>query len=173
MSNAYREVHALQREREGRRGRGLLPVIAAAIAVPFARPVLLSFLDIGRIGPGTEAIALRLGLVVAGAMALHTYADLVRGPDRAVLDPHPVQPRALLAAIALRTARERATWLAIALAFVAVNLPMRWLLAALDPDWRLLRSLVPAVPLLGVLGLLYLSLVQHRELRSRARSVPT
>ena len=108
MSNAYREVHALQREREGRRGRGLLPVIAAAIAVPFARPVLLSFLDIGRIGPGTEAIALRLGLVVAGAMALHTYSDLVRGPDRAVLDPHPVQPRALLAAIALRTARERA-----------------------------------------------------------------
>lgn len=108
VSNAYREVHALQREREGGRGRALLPVLAAVVAVPFAQPVLLGFLESGRIGPGTEAIALRLGLLVAAAMAMHTYADLVRGPDRAVLDPHPVQPRALLSAIALRTARERA-----------------------------------------------------------------
>jgi hypothetical protein len=54
-----------------------------------------------------------------------------------------------------------------------VNFPTRALLAALDPDWHLLRSGVPAVPLLGVLGLLYLVLVQHREFRSRARSVPT
>ncbi|MEC8424945.1 MAG: hypothetical protein VX000_14270, partial [Myxococcota bacterium] len=108
MSNAYREVHALQREREGGRGKALLPVLAAVVAVPFAQPVLLGFLGSGRIGPGTEAIALRLGLLVAAAMAMHTYGDLVRGPDRAVLDPHPVQPRALLSAIALRTARERA-----------------------------------------------------------------
>lgn len=107
VSNPYREVHALQREREGGRGRALLPVLAAVIAVPFARPVLLAFLDGGRVDAGVEAIALRLGLLVAGAMAMHTYSDLVRGPDREVLDPHPVQPRALLQAIALRTARER------------------------------------------------------------------
>lgn len=108
MINPYREVHALQRQREGGRGRALLPVLAAVVAVPFAKPVLLGFLEGGRVAGGVEAIALRLGLVVAGAMAMHTYADLVRGPDRPVLDPHPVQPRLLLRAIALRTARERA-----------------------------------------------------------------
>lgn len=108
VSNPYREVHALQRAREGGRGRALLPVLAAVVAVPFARPVLLAFLDGGRVNAGVEAIALRLGMLVAATMALHTYTDLVRGPDRPVLDPHPVQPRALLRAIALRTARERA-----------------------------------------------------------------
>jgi hypothetical protein len=69
--------------------------------------------------------------------------------------------------------RESHPWLTVAGIFAAVNFPTRWLLSALDSDWQLLRSLVPAVPLLGVLGLLYLVLVQHRELRSRARSVPT
>jgi len=40
-------------------------------------------------------------------MALHTYTDLVRGPDRPVLDCHPVDAGALVKALALRTARQR------------------------------------------------------------------
>lgn len=68
---------------------------------------MMGFLDHGRIASGTEGIALRLGALVAAAMALHTYTDLVRSPDRAILDAHPVQPRMLLRAIAWRTARQR------------------------------------------------------------------
>ena len=84
-----------------------MPVFAAAAAAPLARPVLLGFLDLGLFHVGLEAVTLRLGALVAAAMALHTYADLVRSPDRAVLDAHPVAPRALLRAIAVRTAVQR------------------------------------------------------------------
>ena len=107
MGNPYRRVHKLERRRAGGWPPGVLPVLAAAAAVPLVRPVLLSFLEQGRLAGGMDAISVRLGLVVAGAMALHTYSDLVRGPDRPVLDPHPVQPRALLTAIAVRTALDR------------------------------------------------------------------
>lgn len=107
MSNPYRRVHARQRERTGGTLTWVLPLLAAGLATPLAAPVLLAFLDAGVIAPGIQGISLRLGALVAGAMALHTYTDLVRGPDRAVLDPHPVQPRQLLSALALRTARQR------------------------------------------------------------------
>jgi hypothetical protein len=65
---------------------------------------------------GIEPIGFRLAVGVAGAMALLTYSDLVRGPDREVLDPHPVQADLLLWAIARRTIRERAGLLIGALA---------------------------------------------------------
>ncbi len=107
MSNPYRSVHARQRQRAGGRLSWVLPLLAAALATPLAAPVLLGFLDAGVIPVGLQGISLRLGALVAAAMALHTYTDLVRGPDRPVLDPHPVQPRLLLSAIAARTARER------------------------------------------------------------------
>ncbi len=127
VPNPYREVHALQRRRAGGAGRGLLPVLAALAAVPLVRPVLLSFLDQGRLASGMEAVSLRLGFVMAATMALHTYTDLVRGPDRPVLDPHPVQPRLLLSAIALRTARERAYLpLVGALLLLPVGLDGHW-----------------------------------------------
>jgi hypothetical protein len=48
-----------------------------------------------------------MSLLVAGAMCLHTYGDLIRGSDRPILDPHPVQPRLLLHALAWRTLTER------------------------------------------------------------------
>ena len=84
-----------------------MPVLAAVAAAPLARPVLLGFLDLGLFHVGLEAVTLRLGALMAAAMALHTYSDLVRSPDRAVLDAHPVSPRPLLRAIALRTALQR------------------------------------------------------------------
>lgn len=108
MSNPYREVHDILRARQPSGSAGLLSLVAVAAATPLARPVLLGFLDGPDVSLGVEAIGFRLGALVAGALALHTYTDLVRGPDRAVLDPHPVQPRNLLVAIALRTARQRA-----------------------------------------------------------------
>jgi len=53
-----------------------------------------------------SAIGFRLAAVVAGAVLLRSYADLVRGSDRAVLDVHPIRPRELVVAIARRTTRE-------------------------------------------------------------------
>lgn len=109
MPNPYREVHRRLRQRQGARGFGLLPIAAAAAATPLATPVLLGFLDTAGLVPaGVEAITVRLGALIAAAMALHTYSDLIRGPDRPVLDPHPVLARPLLTAVALRTARQRA-----------------------------------------------------------------
>ncbi len=109
-TNPYVEVHRLQRAHKGGGLAWLLPLIATALATPLARPVLLGFLDRGpaALGPGTEAIAFRVGAVIAAALSLHTFGDIVRGPDRDVLDVHPVQPRLLLSAIARRTAAERA-----------------------------------------------------------------
>jgi hypothetical protein len=108
--NPYRAVFATLARRRPERWRWWLPVLASVAAMPLARPVLLSFLTQGA-GiawvAGLEAVTVRLGALMAAAMALHTYSDLVRSPDRPVLDAHPVEPKALLRAIAWRTARQR------------------------------------------------------------------
>ncbi len=107
MSNPYRRVHGLIRRRQRGGAWVLVPPLAAAIAAPLLRPVLFAFLDRSDVAAGSADAALRVGLVVLVVMALHAYTDLVRGPDRPVLDPHPVQPRALLGALLWRTIRVR------------------------------------------------------------------
>ncbi len=84
-----------------------MPVVAAIAAAPLARPVLLGLLDKGVVASAMQGVSLRLGVLVAALMALHTYTDLVRSPDRKVLDAHPVDARVLLRAIAWRTAIQR------------------------------------------------------------------
>ncbi len=86
----------------------LAPIVAAGVATPLLRPVLLRFLDGGDVAAGTADAALRIGMVVVAILSLNLYTDLVRGPDRPVLDPHPIDPRALLAALTSRAALERA-----------------------------------------------------------------
>ena len=119
--NPYHQAKVRQRRRAGGAWAGLLPVLAAAAAAPLAEPVLFDFIDAGAISAGVEGLALRGGGLVVAALSLHTYADLVRGPDRAVLDPHPVQARPLLWAIAWSTARDR-LYLPIGLAVLAAPL---------------------------------------------------
>ena len=104
MSNPYRRVHRWTRHRSGGRWNWVLPVGATLLAVPWTESVLLGFIEQGRIHAGLSAVAFRLAVLVAGAMCLHTYTDLVRGSDRPVLDPHPVQARALIEALDHRTA---------------------------------------------------------------------
>jgi hypothetical protein len=112
LSNPYVKVHRRIRQNQGWRPRGLLPVIAAALAVPLVGPTLLWFLPADGavssdgLARGLSAVGFRLAAVVAGAVLLRSYSDLVRGPDRSVLDVHPVQPRALVSAIARRTTAE-------------------------------------------------------------------
>lgn len=124
-------MRELQRSRAGGGWAALLPALAAAVAVPLTRPVLFGFLDGPAIADGVAGLALRFAGLIAAALALHTYSDLVRGPDRAVLDPHPVQARALLWAIARGTARER-LYLPLGAGFLLAPLlmagaPLAWL----------------------------------------------
>ena len=80
---------------------------ATLLAVPWTETVFTRIFRTGRVHAGLSAVGFRLAVLVAGAMCLHTYTDLVRGSDRPVLDPHPVQARALIEALAYRTAIER------------------------------------------------------------------
>ena len=112
MANPYVSVHKRIEDNRGWRAQGVLPVVAAALVTPLVGPVLMPFLPAeGAPAPealayGMSAIGFRLAAVVAGAVLLRSYADLVRGSDRAVLDVHPIRPRELVVAIARRTTRE-------------------------------------------------------------------
>lgn len=128
MKNPYLAVHARIRARQpSGLASVLLPLAAALLAAPLARPVLLGFLTHGPVAEGVEAITFRLGALIVGVMSIVTYGALVRGPDRAVLDPHPVQPRLLLDALLWETARDRA-WLPAmtALLLLPVGLAGHW-----------------------------------------------
>jgi hypothetical protein len=92
----------------------LAPVVAAVAAIPLAQDTLFGFLpsadlslDVDQWGAGLSAIATRLANLVAAVVILHSYSDMVRGPDRAVLDVHPVRSRELVMALAMHTLRSR------------------------------------------------------------------
>lgn len=86
-----------------------LPLLAVAAAGPLVKPIFLPFLHDSRyLAEGVAGVGLRLGMVLCGAMSVFTYAALVRGEDRPILDPHPADPPALLRYLLLRTAIERA-----------------------------------------------------------------
>lgn len=129
MRNPYLAVHALRRARRPAAGASglLLQLVAAALAAPLAKPVLLGFLEQGAVPEGVEAIGFRLGALMVGAMSISTYGALVRGPDRAVLDPHPVQPRLLLDALVIQTAAANLALPAMAALLLApVGLAGHW-----------------------------------------------
>jgi len=117
-----------------RRIGGLVALATVAGAAPLVEPVFFGFLghpDL--LAAGISGIGLRVGLVCCGAMALATYGALVRSPERAVLDPHPIEPERLLRYLLLRTAVERSGWcVASALFLLPVLLagePVAWALA--------------------------------------------
>lgn len=129
MRNPYLAVHARSRARRPAAGvSGLLVQLgAAALAAPLAKPVLLAFLEQGAVPEGVEAIGFRLGALMVGVLSISTYGALVRGPDRAVLDPHPVQPRLLLDALVVQTARAQLGLPAMAaLLLLPVGLAGHW-----------------------------------------------
>lgn len=92
---------------------GTLAALGLVVAAgPVLRPVLFGFLEVADAVPeGVGAVAMRLGVVNCGAMALFTYGAAVRTEDRRVLDLHPMRPEALTAYVLLRTAADRLPWL--------------------------------------------------------------
>jgi len=112
----------------------LVPVLATFAIVPMVKDTLFGFLPgPGQVIPveqwalGLSAMVSRLANLVAAAVILHSYSDLVRGPDRAVLDVHPVRARALVMAIASHTFRARLYLpLCVAVLLLPVGLQGTW-----------------------------------------------
>jgi hypothetical protein len=64
---------------------------------------------------GTRELSLRLALLLVALLALSTFSSLVRGPDRGIIDLHPLKPDLWLKARLPRLALDRLSWLASAL----------------------------------------------------------
>ncbi len=111
--------------------QALLPIGVAALLVPFVEPVFLGFLLLppAQWGPGLEGLAQRAGLLLVAVLALEVYTALIRSPDRAILDLHPVDAGQVATFEVVRVARERA-WLpvGIGVAFspIALASPSAW-----------------------------------------------
>ncbi len=140
MSNphlrAWRRRRAHRRAVEGPALGGLVPAAAVLAAGWMARTALLGFLATpGAVAEGCVGLALRLGLLCCGAMSIASYGALVRGTDRAVLDPHPVDPGRLLPALLLQTAAARWAW---PLAAAALAWPL--LIYGQAPAWGLILA---------------------------------
>jgi hypothetical protein len=113
VPNPYIRVHRRMQRHQGVQWSRWVPVVAVACAIPLVRDVWFGFLPTNGEVPveqwagALSAVCSRLANLIAAAVILHSYSDLVRGPDRAVLDVHPVRSRALVSAIALQTAKSR------------------------------------------------------------------
>ena len=85
-------------------------MLAAVVAIPLVQDIWFSFLPsdgrtpVEAYADPLSSVVGRLANLIAAAVILASYTALVRGPDRAVLDVHPVRPRLLVAAIARSTA---------------------------------------------------------------------
>ena len=112
-SNPYTRVHRLQRRHRWRTQPWeaswpwLAPILLGALAAPLARPILFWFehRPPELFAPGLAGLSLRLGLALCGAGILVVHEQVVRGPERRILDPHPVEPGALVVAMGIRLLR--------------------------------------------------------------------
>lgn len=119
---ADRRQRLARRKVEGLPGvlAGLLPFVAAVAALPLLRGSFYAFLDGSEafFVAGTGGIVTRIGLALAAGLALTTYTEVVRGPDRGIIDLHPLFPRAWLIARTRSIGAARLGWLGLALLFL-------------------------------------------------------
>ena len=108
--NPYTRIHRLQRRHRWRAHPWeatwpwLGPILLGALASPLARPILFWFEQRPEedYAAGLAGLCLRLGLALCGAGILVVHEQVVRGPERRILDPHPVEPGALVVAMGQR-----------------------------------------------------------------------
>jgi hypothetical protein len=106
-ANPYTRIHRLQRRHRWRTHPWeatwpwLGPILLGALASPLARPILFWFEQRGEedFAPGLAGLSLRLGLALCGAGILVVHEQVLRGLERRILDPHPVEPGALVTAM--------------------------------------------------------------------------
>ena len=123
-SNVYRVVHqtsADRRAKAGHRGwhtvRRTMLVVALVVATVTTVESLLQdgglfhrFLSSVDIPTFAEAFTLRLGLLMVVLMSLETYSDIIRGEDRVVLDPHPMDTQQYFKATSWRLLYTSSCW---------------------------------------------------------------
>ena len=96
--------------------RALAPAAASAVAGRLVPP---AFFDPGRdVAAGLADIYARVGILLAAGVSMAAYQLVVRGPDRGVVDLHPILPRAWFTARVWVVARTTAPWLLAATAFL-------------------------------------------------------
>ncbi len=108
--NPHHRVHRLERAHRWRTHPWELvwpklgPVLLATLAAPLARPILFWFEDSSaeRFAAGLAGLCLRLSLALCGAGILLVHERVLRGRVRRILDPHPVEPGALVSALGVR-----------------------------------------------------------------------
>lgn len=96
-----------------------LPMILFGVALalaPFAQSSLLHFLDSPKPIGGIEGLAFRLSALVGAAVALSSYRQIIRTPERDILGLHPIQPQLWFAALFRKTALVSWSWPCIAVA---------------------------------------------------------
>ncbi len=131
VANPYRVADRRQRSARRReqglpaRLAALAPLAGAIGAVWLAQDLYGTLLAGGEAAwvAGFSAIASRVGLVMAALLALSTYDTVVRGPDRGVVDLHPLLPGAWLRARTELLVRDRAGWLLVGAVFLAPLFP--------------------------------------------------
>ena len=106
VANPYLKAHRMMRKHQGFRLHRWVPVLATVAMLPLVTSSLFGFLPEDAAVPVSSwadrlsMVVSRMANLIAAAVILHSYSDLVRGPDRAVLDVHPVRAKALVTAIA-------------------------------------------------------------------------
>ncbi len=129
-TNPYRLADRRQRRARRRiegplaRLAALAPLLGAIAAVWLARDLYATLLSGGERAwaAGFTGIVARVGIVVAALLSLTTYDALVRGPDRGVVDIHPLLPGPWLAARLEGLVRDRLPWVVVALVFLVPTL---------------------------------------------------
>jgi hypothetical protein len=163
--DAYGRVWSLQRRRARAAEPGAVRVAKAvggvavvAALVPLVRSALLGFLDV----PGADVVGglggawTRASLLVLVTASLAVHGNVLRGPARAVLQIHPVDPRSVVREELAAAARGQAV---LVLAVIAVLAPvalevgwLAWVLGALVVAGVAASGLVlGAVVLLGAI----------------------
>ncbi len=104
---------------------GLTPAIAVLGALPLLSNSVYSFTNLDEVGRRVGAVGLldRVGVLMAAVLALRAYDLVVRGPDRGVVDLHPVRPGLYVAARLRRAAL--GAWPSL-LAGLAALVPLRF-----------------------------------------------
>lgn len=97
------------------------PLVGVALALPWLVDDLYTFLELrGALrAQGASALLLRLALLLAAWLGLGTFDQAVRGPDRGVVDLHPILPAPYVRALLARAARGAAPMLVTALVCLA------------------------------------------------------
>ena len=129
LVSPFSEIDRLQRANRRLAGEGtgavslVVPVLLGVFTAPFAEPILLRTLDgnAATVAVGLNATTYRLALVLAGVMLLWSYSLIIRGKDRMVLDPFPVDGASFPPVLARRLLRDSS---GLALGAVALLWPV-------------------------------------------------